>query len=107
MLVLEKLEYSLATKMKDHCFSLMDMLLIIDQALGLLQQIHEAGFIHRDVKPENFMFRKQIKAIGGEVDQVRAGYQPEDQRQEVCLIDFGLATTYLDRKGRHIPQSKS
>lgn len=57
-------------------FSMKTVLMLMDQMLTRLQQVHAVGYIHRDVKPENFM-------IGtGENDVI------------VYLIDFGLAKRY-------------
>ena len=36
-------------------FSLKTVLLIADQAVSRLQYIHNKGFLHRDVKPDNFL----------------------------------------------------
>lgn len=46
------------------------------QIMQILSAVHEKGFVHRDVKPENFM----IKSTDG----------------TLYLIDFGLARTYID-----------
>ena len=50
-------------------------------AVSTLQSIHKAGIVHRDLKPAHFM-----RNIHG----------------DWYLIDFGLATTYLDENQRHI-----
>ena len=47
-------------------------------ALKALEGLHAEGFIHRDVKLENFAVRED--AVSGEL--------------EVCLIDFGLLLSY-------------
>jgi len=50
-----------------------------------IQKIHENQFIHRDIKPDNFMIGRDKKAA------------------EVYLIDLGLAKRYIDPKnGKHI-----
>lgn len=49
----------------------------------ILETIHSHYVIHRDIKPANFMLRG---ATG-----------------EIVLIDFGLATVFVDENNRHFP----
>lgn len=67
-------------------FSLKTVLMLADQMLHRLEYMHSRSYIHRDVKPDNFL-------IG------------TGSRKHVChIIDFGLAKKYQDpRSGRHIP----
>jgi len=67
-------------------FSLKTVLMLADQMLHRLEYMHSRSYIHRDVKPDNFL-------IG------------TGARKHVChVIDFGLAKKYQDpRSGRHIP----
>jgi len=67
-------------------FSLKTVLMLADQMLHRLEYMHSRSYIHRDVKPDNFL-------IG------------TGARKHVChIIDFGLAKKYQDpRSGRHIP----
>lgn len=58
-------------------FSLKTVLMLADQMLTRLEAFHDADFVHRDVKPENFMM----------------GYSGENDAL-VYLIDFGLAKRY-------------
>lgn len=66
-------------------FSLKTVLMLADQMLHRLEYMHSRSYIHRDVKPDNFL-------IG------------TGARKHVChIIDFGLAKKYQDpRTGRHI-----
>ena len=62
------------------------MLTIGVQIITRLEQIHRKGFVHRDIKANNFM--------------VGSG----EERKVVYAIDFGLAKRYLDLKTKqHIP----
>jgi serine/threonine protein kinase len=67
-------------------FSLKTVLMLADQMLHRLEYMHSRSYIHRDVKPDNFL-------IG------------TGSRKHIChIIDFGLAKKYQDpRSGRHIP----
>ena len=66
--------------------SLKTVLMLADQMIARLEFMHSRSYIHRDVKPDNFL-------IG------------TGTRKHVChVIDFGLAKKYQDpRNGRHIP----
>ncbi len=67
-------------------FSLKTVLMIADQLITRLQYVHSKHFLHRDVKPDNFL----------------AGIGPRSNI--LYIIDFGLAKKYWDgSKQRHIP----
>jgi serine/threonine protein kinase len=59
-------------------------------ALAALHTVHAAAFVHRDVKPDNFVFGTDA-----------AGHT----RKAVFLIDYGLCKRLLDADGRHIPHA--
>ena len=67
-------------------FQLKTVLMLADQLLGRLEFVHTKSFIHRDVKPDNFLI-----GLG--------------KRQSVIhIIDFGLAKKFRDpRTHQHIP----
>ncbi|XP_061666831.1 casein kinase I isoform X1 [Syngnathoides biaculeatus] len=67
-------------------FSLKTVLLLADQMISRIEYIHLKNFIHRDVKPDNFLM-----GLG------KKGHL-------VYVIDFGLAKKYRDsRTHQHIP----
>ena len=70
-------------KNSSHGFSLKTVLMLADQMLSRIEALHSKGYIHRDIKPENFCMTKDLK-------------------EELCLIDFGLARSIYDENGKHI-----
>lgn len=54
---------------------------ILLQMLEAIQQLHDEGYIHRDVKPSNFVVGLYSK------------------KNDVFMVDFGLAKQHLDKNG--------
>lgn len=71
-------------------FSLKTVLMLADQLIARMEYIHSKNFIHRDIKPDNFL-------IGlGKKENV------------VYAIDFGLAKKFRDpRTHQHIPYNEN
>lgn len=57
----------------DHRFSVKTTLMLADQMLEIMEYIHSRQYIHRDIKPDNFMI-----GLG-------------DNANRVFILDFGLA----------------
>jgi serine/threonine protein kinase len=67
-------------------FSLKTVLMLVDQIISRLEWMHRRHFIHRDVKPDNFM----VGTCG--------------TSGQVFLIDFGLSKRFEDPRTQvHIP----
>jgi serine/threonine protein kinase len=60
-----------------HTFSLRLTLQIGIQIVSLLKTIHEKGVIHRDIKPDNFLFGL------------------DENRRQLYVIDFGFCKSYV------------
>ena len=67
-------------------FSVKTVLMLADQMISRVEYVHLKNFIHRDIKPDNFLMGLHKKG------------------NQVNLIDFGLAKKYRDPKThQHIP----
>lgn len=67
-------------------FSLKTVLMLIEQILYRVEYLHSTGYLHGDIKPENFVLGK------GPTGHI------------VHMLDFGLSKSFINRtSGEHIP----
>ena len=67
-------------------FSLLTVLMIMEQLISRIEFLHSKNLLHRDIKPENFLVGRGNK------------------KNIIYAIDFGLSKKYRDSKtGMHIP----
>lgn len=82
-LIMTYYEYSLKTYFERNTTEKLDK--IMANLIRILSILHKEFIIHRDIKPENFMIK------GG----------------DLYIIDFGLATFFIDEEGKHLPNEHS
>ncbi len=68
--------------------SLKTVCMIGIQLLDSLKIVHELGFLHLDIKPENMMVDKDS----------------DNNLSVLRLIDFGISKRFLDSKGEHVSE---
>jgi len=71
-----------------NTLSLSICLQVFEKIINIFNSIHGRGIIYRDIKPENFIFDL-------------------DNLNKIYIIDFGLATTYIDGNNKHVEEDKT
>lgn len=75
-------------KNKITVFSLKATMQLAIQIINLLKSIHEKGLIHRDIKPDNFLFGLN------------------ERKAQIYIIDFGFCKSFLNND-KHIDMKKT
>jgi len=70
-------------------FSLKTVCILAIKMITTVEHLHSKGYLHRDIKPGNFVMGRGING------------------NEIYLIDYGLASPYIDDKLQHIPYSNN
>jgi len=80
VLIMPFYEESLESFVNREKYGYKQVVNIMRSAISILSHIHDKYVVHRDIKPANWMIHND----------------------ELVLIDFGLASFYVDSNGRHI-----
>lgn len=68
---------------KNKKFTIKSIILIAIQLINTMKYIHDRGYIHRDIKPDNFVIDKKLG-------------------NKLYCIDFGLAKKYVKKNNEHV-----
>lgn len=97
----------------DGQFSLKTVLMLVDQMISCVEFVHRHGYIHRDIKPDNFMLTlkssvqspRNFPLIRFNNDDIYP--RKKNYSNKINIIDFGLSKRYRDAKsGAHVPYKK-
>lgn len=98
----------------DGPFSLKTVLMLVDQMISCVEFVHRHGYIHRDIKPDNFMLALK-SSVNNPSCFAAIRFNNNDENiskkknfsNKINIIDFGLSKRYRDAKtGAHIPFKK-
>ena len=85
VLVLPFYSCNLETYIQNKTITKTQLSVLIAKCINIIQAVHRSYVVHRDIKPANFMIKNG----------------------DVYLIDFGLATFYLDENANHVEDKQS
>jgi tau tubulin kinase len=94
-IVMDLLGANLAETMRREFGGHMPVEAVKSVATGLLdavEELHRAGYVHRDVKPANFALHSPSASVS---------------KGTWIIIDFGLARRYVDENGNVIPEREN
>jgi tau tubulin kinase len=74
-------------KVLETNYSLKIAIQLVIEMLTSIEEVHNRGYIHRDVKPSNFVLSQDYK--------------------KVFIVDFGLAKKHLDSKKQPVKQRRT
>jgi len=80
----------LRRRQSTHHFSLLSTLMLGMQMLRAVKEVHDAGYMHRDIKPGNFVM----------------GTEKTGNERTVIMIDYGLSRKHLKPDGTVKPKRK-
>jgi serine/threonine protein kinase len=83
-------------------FSLELVKILRDQMLDRLATLHSKGLIHRDIKPDNFLFPLHMSR-----EMFQKESNMKSKKNILYLIDVGFCKKYKDEKGNLYPEKKT
>jgi serine/threonine protein kinase len=71
-------------------YNMITSYVILIQMINAIEALHDRGYIHRDIKPTNFVM-------------TRGNHNDPEGENKVFMVDFGLAKVHLDKNARPFP----
>lgn len=69
------------------------------ELVNALEEIHSAGYVYNDLKPDNI-------TLGGAECLLTSTPDNVFKNAKIMLIDFGLASTFINQEGKHKRKKK-
>jgi len=98
VMVMELLGPSLQDLFEEHHqrLDMRTVACIACESIAILQNIHDRGYVHCDVKPENFVLGREGFKPRERIPSGSTG--PKSQRKRLYLVDLGLAQRWRDSR---------